>query len=74
MSEYLNLKRKILLDHLEKYQGTPSLTLARILVRDYPEFFVTLDNARTAIRLYRGQKGDDCRNKVKIKKYFTHEV
>lgn len=67
---YHQLKRKILFEHLEKYPDAGSNTIARILNRDYPEIYHTIEYARTIIRTYRGKNGDLSRSTIKNKKYY----
>ena len=70
IESYRTIKRKVVLEYLEKYQETPSLTLARILKRDHSALFKDVEEARTSIRIYRGQHGSNHREKVKVTKYY----
>jgi predicted phosphodiesterase len=51
--------REIAGEVCKKFPQSPSLTLARKLLADYPERFATLDSARTTIRTVRGASGKD---------------
>lgn len=74
VTEYQKLKRKVVLEYLEKYKDLPSRTIARLLKRDHSELFSDLENARFMVRQYRGQSGDNHRKKVKFTKYYKDAV
>lgn len=67
---YFELRRKILFDHLEKFKDIPSRTIAKILARDYPEYFEDIEMARRIIRLYRGKLGKQHREATKKNQYY----
>ena len=67
---YRELKRKSILEYLEKFPETPSKTLARMLKRDHSALFKDVEEARSSIRIYRGQHGSKFREKVKLTKYY----
>lgn len=69
---YYDLKRKAVLDLLEKFPDTGSRTIAKILKRDNPEIFRDIEDARGFIRRYRGQSGKYHREAVKLNQYFKH--
>ena len=69
-TDYQELKRKILFEHLEKYKDTSHREIARILCRDYHEFFPEYEEARTHIRIYRGKCGSEMRESIKMRKYY----
>lgn len=69
---YYELRRKIIFDHLEKFKDTSSRTIAKILVRDYPEYFEDIEMARGLIRVYRGSHGKDNREKIKSNQYYKN--
>ena len=73
MTEYNLLRRKIIMDSLDRYPRISSRTLARMLVRDNPLVFESIEEARGMIRYYRGQKGQEARNKLQERKYITYE-
>jgi hypothetical protein len=54
----------VTIEALEKYPNLPSQTLARKLFVDNPEIYSTVDNARSAVRYYRGQAGKNNRKKI----------
>ena len=60
--------REIVLEHLEKYPDVNSLTLAKIICAKYPDF--TIDQVRSSIRYYRGNKGTRNRNDIKLKQFM----
>jgi len=70
MTDYLLLKRKIILDLLEKFPDVSSNTLAKIARRDNPKFFKDIEDARNVIRRYRGTKGKYTRETIKNQKYY----
>lgn len=51
--------------YLEKYPHLPSLTLAQLMLKERPDVFSNVNNARRIIRYYRGACGDVERHKVK---------
>lgn len=67
----ITFKGKIILEYLERFPKTPSLTLAKKIYKENKEVFSTLDSARSLIRLYRGQSGDESRRKIKQTKFYT---
>jgi len=52
-------------DYALKHPHTPSLQLARMLRRDHPALFRSIDSARSSIRYYRGRQGDRNRGKTR---------
>lgn len=44
-------------DYCIKYPSAPSIQLARMLRRDHPALFATVEVARTSVRRYRGKNG-----------------
>jgi len=50
-------KGEITLKYLERFSKTETRQLAKMLVKDHPDVFHSMDNARTAIRYYRGAIG-----------------
>ena len=66
---YYIIKIKLVTDHLDKYPESGSLTIARILYRDYPEYFISVENARDLIRYRRGAHGKERLRILKDKRY-----
>ena len=60
---------EILDKYLNKYSDTPSRTLGRMLKRDYPELFKSIDAARSCVRYRRGKNGKFCLHYLRDKKY-----
>lgn len=56
---------EIVLKYLKEDNSLPSLTLAKIIYRENPLDFNSIDHARGLIRLYRGQHGDVNRSLVR---------
>jgi len=57
--------QELVLEYLEKFPKTPSLTLAKLIHKDYP-WYCTVDSARSTIRRLRGSMGKVLRAKSKI--------
>ena len=57
MSPFDRLRQKTLLSYLDKYPNVPSNQLARMLFRDYPEYFISKEHIRRSLRYYRGADG-----------------
>ena len=64
-------KGDMVLDALNRFPNTATLTLARYLYESDPEVFDSVEHARSSIRYYRGQSGDQLRKECKIKDHFT---
>jgi predicted phosphodiesterase len=43
-------------EYLEKYSELPTLTIAKLIVKENPTVFKTVEAARTSVRLHRGEK------------------
>lgn len=70
---YAEIRRRILFENMEKYKDTSNRSLAKIMHRDYPEFFNNIEHARSIIRLYKGKSGEPNKKNVKETKFFTNE-
>jgi hypothetical protein len=73
LSPYEQIRRKVLFEHLDKYPNTSSHSIARILVRDYPDYFNNHEHARSMIRIYKGSNGKYCRKILRNTKYYKPE-
>ena len=62
-----DVNREIIFKVLKRFPTTPTLTLAKKIFNDNPLCFETLEQARGAIRYYRGEKGDLLRKDLKDK-------
>jgi hypothetical protein len=69
LTEFQQIRQKLLFDQLDKYPNHGSHTIARILYKENPGFFTDFENARCYIRYYRGASGLSNRKRLKIKKY-----
>lgn len=49
-------------EYCQKFPDTGTRTLANMLYRDHPETFTSWENCRSAVRYYRGEKGDFARD------------
>lgn len=68
---------RIVLEYLEKFPTTPTLTLAKLIYKENSECFISIENVRSVIRYYRGNKGDANRNKLVNRKFvreFTADL
>ena len=74
MSDFLSIKRKILFDALEKFPDAGNRTIAKILYRDNPLLFNSIEDARKQILYYRGASGDTKRKQLKTKKYVRKQI
>ena len=64
------LTGQITTEYLEKYPNVPSLTLARMILRDHPLVYNSVEHARISIRSFRGAAGDRTRGKVKDRRFY----
>ncbi len=71
---YIEMRREIVFKYLEEYRELPSRTIARMIVRDNPHVFNDVEDARSVIRIWRGQKGKEKREKYKNRKFYTYEL
>jgi hypothetical protein len=62
-------RRKIITDHLDRFPDAGSLTIAKIIYRDYSAFFSSLEDIRGTIRYFRGTAGEERRRNLANKKY-----
>ena len=72
--DYQALVRKALFEYLEKYSQVPSHAIAKMLKRDYPALFATVEHARFLVRKYRGRAGIYHRETVKNRKFYQDAV
>ena len=61
-------------EYLGKFTNTSNLCLARIIYRDNPELFMSVEHARAIIRYYRGSKGKQNRSELKDRRYVRKFV
>jgi len=52
---------EIVIDYCTRFQDVPSNTLAKKLLKDYPDFFKDVEDCRSKIRYRRGSNGKDHR-------------
>ena len=57
MAQKNPIGKKLILEALEKFPETPSLTLARKLYNENPEVWIRLEAVRSGVRLFRGAAG-----------------
>jgi predicted phosphodiesterase len=53
----ITLKGELAQEYISKHPKLPNLTLARMLFKDHPRVFKSLEDARGSVRYYRGSKG-----------------
>lgn len=53
---------------MDRFPDLPSRTLARVLMEEAPELFVSIDYARSCVRYRRGTIGDKNRKTLKERK------
>ena len=59
--------KKLIAEYLKKYRKLPSLTIAKLMYKRYPDMFPNIKSARDAIIYYRGEKSP------KFEKYALKE-
>jgi len=69
---YYKLRREILFDALEKFPDHGTLTIAKLIYSQNPEYFDSLEHTRNLIRMYRGSLGKEHRDKIVNKKYYRN--
>lgn len=70
---YTQLRTKAVLDLLDQFPNTPTLTLARICYRDNKQLYSSVEDARGIIRRYRGASGIKNRQTLKNRKYVRQQ-
>ena len=58
---------QIILEALDKFSQTPSLTIAKMVTKNNPTVFSSVESARALIKYYRGQSGDKLRQRMTAK-------
>jgi predicted phosphodiesterase len=58
-------------EYIAKFPARGNLTLAKVLFKDFPELFSSVENARDSVRLIRGAHGNQHRKDRKIKENLT---
>ena len=66
---YYKMRMEITTAALDKYPDLPSRTLARLLHKQHPEIYVSVELARTAIRVMRGAHGQEHRKHLRNRNY-----
>ena len=70
---FRQVRRKVLIEYLDKYPDAPTRMIARMLIRDNPLLFPNgYEEARSVVRVYRGVNGKDCRKNMKFTKYYKN--
>lgn len=62
MAKKYSSQTQIIIEHLEKYKDKPILTLAKKLVKDYPDLFTDAEAVRKKIGYHAGVRGKASRN------------
>jgi len=63
-------KGALLEEYLTKYSDKPTLTLAKLIYKEHPALFISIENCRSMLRYRRGNKGEHDRNNAKNKDLF----
>lgn len=66
---FYTIRNKIVSETLDKYPDAGNHSIARILYRDYPEYFKSMEDARYVVRYRRGKTGSHHLKYLKDKKY-----
>ena len=54
------------LGYLSEYPDAPNLTIARLMRKDHPKVFTSVEQARASVRYYRGRMGNSNRGKMAL--------
>lgn len=73
MEGNMALTGDIILDYLDRYPDTATLTLAKKIYRENKEAFSGVEAVRSRIRYYRGQNGKLSRDSIATKQHFKEE-
>lgn len=57
-------------EYLSKWPDAPALTLAKMIYKDNPSLFSSVESTRNSIRYYIGQNGDYHRNHITDKQFY----
>ena len=69
MTEFQRIRREVVFDVLDRFPNSGNRTLALKLYKEHPELFKDAEQARSIIRLYKGQSGPVNLHYLKNKKY-----
>ena len=73
MRHKVSYKAEIVLEYLENYPEASTMTISRLLNKDYPIDFKNVENARGMVRKYRGESGKENSKLLDITKYKRSE-
>jgi hypothetical protein len=73
-THFHQLRSKLAFECFEKYKNTSTRAMSRILFNELPEYFSSVEAARTYVNFYRGTSGKYNRDYVKNKKFFKNAV
>ena len=63
MAGKLTHQGKIIIEMIEKFPQLPTLTLGKMLLSEHPLLFKDVEHARKRVQYFRGETGQDMRNK-----------
>ena len=63
----MKIAGKLTIEILEKFPNHPTNTLARILYEQHPKVFLSVEQARSRVRHYRGASGNANRKRLGTK-------
>jgi len=64
------IKAKCVRKYLERFPDTPTLTIAKKIYKENIELFTDVDNARSIVKYYRGQNGENKRKSITTKDFI----
>ena len=67
----LQKSSEVILEYLKEYPKMKHLTLAKLIYKENPGLYKTVDSARSSIRFYKGQQGDERRGLASTTEFFT---
>jgi predicted phosphodiesterase len=62
------IKGEIVVDYLSRFSKSPTMTIARLLVADHPELFLSVESARSLIRWHRGEHNKSKKEPMRTEK------
>lgn len=70
----MTITGELALKYLDKYQGRSNLQIARLLYKDNPLVYSSVEHARTSIRYHAGAAGSDNRKRLENKQFMGHNL
>jgi len=73
MAQRTTIKGEIVKEYLDRFPGTPHLTLAKTIYQDNPEAFKDMRNVYDVVRYYRGKHGERDKENVTSREHVETE-